>query len=59
MYEVEGGLKFLVTDAPMRERMQREWNRPLLWPAFVLGAIGLGVLIGFMRAVRRTKNQTA
>ena len=39
--------------------MQREWNRPLLWPAFLLGAIGIGVLLGFLRAVRRTKNQTA
>ncbi len=59
MYEVEGGLKFLTTDAPMRERLRREWNRPLLWPAFVLGALGLAALLGFIRAVRRTKNQTA
>ncbi len=59
MYEVEGGIKFLVTDVAMRDRLQREWNRPAIWPAFVLGAIGLAGLLGFLRAVRRTKNQTA
>jgi ABC-type transport system substrate-binding protein len=58
MYEVEGGIKFLTLDAPMRDRLQRKWNRPLLWPAFLLGALGLGAALGFVRAVRRTKNQT-
>ena len=59
MYEVEGGIKFLVTDVAMRDRLRREWNRPAIWPAFVLGVIGIGGLVGFLRAVRRTKNQTA
>ncbi len=59
MYEVEGGIKFLTQDTEMRERLRREWNRPLLWPAYVLGALGLGAILAFIRAVRRTRNQTA
>jgi ABC-type transport system substrate-binding protein len=59
MYEVEGGLKFLTQDSAMRDRLQREWNRPLLWPAYALGALALGAVLAFIRAVRRTKNQTA
>jgi len=59
MYEVEGGLKFLTLDAAMRERMRREGNRPMIWPAFVLGALGIGAVLAFFRAVRRTRNQVA
>ncbi len=59
MYEVEGGLKFLTQDTALRDRLRREWNRPLLWPAYVLGALGLGFVLIFIRAVRRTRNQTA
>ena len=59
MYEVEGGVKFLTLDTAMRERMRREWNRPVIWPAYALGVLGLGAVWGFLRAVRRTRNQTA
>ena len=59
MYEVEGGIKFLTQDAAMRERLRREWNRPLLWPAYVLGALCLGFFIAFIRVVRRSKNATS
>ena len=58
MYEVEGGIKYLTLNVAMRERMRREWNRPLIWPAYLLGALGLTAVLGFMRAVRQTKNQT-
>jgi ABC-type transport system substrate-binding protein len=59
MYEVEGGIKFLTQDPALRDRLRREWNRPLIWPAYVLGALVLGFVLAFIRAVRRTKNQTA
>ena len=58
MYEVEGGHKYLVLDAPLRDRLRREWNRPAIWPAVLLGALGIGAVVAFVRAVRRTKNQT-
>jgi oligopeptide transport system substrate-binding protein len=59
MWEVEGGMKYLYCDAEMRERLQKEWNRPAIWPAFVIGAGLVGAVIAFVRAVRRTRNQTA
>ena len=59
MYEVEGGIKFLTQDAAMRDRLRREWNHPLLWPAYVLGALALGAVLAFIRAVRRSKNATS
>ena len=59
MYEVEGGHKYLVCDTALRERLQRDWNHPAIWPAFALGALGVGAVLAFVRAVRRTKNQTA
>ena len=59
MYEVDGGHKYLVTDTVMRERLQRELNKPALWPAFVLGGLVLAGVVAFIGAVRRSKNQTA
>lgn len=59
MYEVDGGHKYLVTDTVMRERLQRELNKPALWPAFALGGLALAGIAAFIRAVRRSKNQTA
>jgi oligopeptide transport system substrate-binding protein len=57
MWEVECGIKFLTQDRVMRERLRREWNRPLLWPAYALGALGLGAVLAFIRAVRRSRNK--
>ena len=59
MYEVDGGHKYLVTDPAMRERLQQEWNRPAVWPAVLLGLISVGGVLAFIRAVRRTRQQTA
>ena len=58
MYEVDGGHKYLVTDTAMRERLQREWNHPVLWPLGVLGGSILAGVAVFIRGVRRSKNQT-
>jgi ABC-type transport system substrate-binding protein len=45
---LEGGFKYAWIDAPMRDRLQREWNTPVLWPLWlvlfgcaVLGAYGI------------------
>jgi oligopeptide transport system substrate-binding protein len=59
MYEVDGGHKYLVTDPVLRARMQKEWNRPAVWPAFVLGAFALTGIGLFIRAFRRTRQQNA
>jgi len=59
MYEVDGGHKYLVTDVAMRDRLRAEWNRPALWPAVLLGLLVVGGIFAFVRAVRRTRQQTA
>lgn len=59
MYEVDGGHKYLVTDTALRERLQREINQPARWPAAVLAALVLAGVAAFIRAMRRTRNQTA
>jgi hypothetical protein len=59
MWEVEGGMKYLYCDTEMRERLQKEWNRPAIWPVFVICAALIGAVAAFIRAVRRTRNQTA
>ena len=59
MWEVEGGTKYLYCDVAMRERMQKEWNRPAIWPGILLGAAGIGAVVAYRRAIRKTRNQTA
>ena len=59
MWEVEGGHKYLYLDAPLRDRDRREWNRPAILPAAILAALVLGAGVAFVRAVRRSRNQTA
>ena len=59
MYEVDGGHKYLVTDTLKRERLQREWNKPALWPAFLLAGAAIAALLGLIRAVRRSDKQTS
>jgi oligopeptide transport system substrate-binding protein len=59
MWEVEGGMKYLVCDVAMRDKLQKEWNRPAIWPAIILGAGGIGAVVAYRRAIRKTRNQTA
>ena len=59
MWEVEGGMKFLVLDAAMRERLQKDWNRPAIWPGVLLVGAAIGAGVAYRRAIRRTRDQTA
>jgi oligopeptide transport system substrate-binding protein len=59
MLETEGGVKYLQTDVAERARRQREWNRPVLWPAYGLGVLAIAAIAAFIRALRRTRNQVA
>jgi oligopeptide transport system substrate-binding protein len=59
MWEVDGGMKYLVLDAGMRERLQKEWNRPAIWPGVLLVGAAVGAGVAYLRAIRRTRNQTA
>ena len=53
------GLKYQRLDPRLREKMRREWNKPVLWPAVALAAV-LGVsLVPAVRTYRRRERQTA
>ncbi len=38
-------LKYRDLDPDQRERLRREWNEPVRWPAYGLAAIGIGIVI--------------
>ncbi len=38
-------LKYRDLDPDQRERLRREWNQPVLWPAYGLAAVGIGIVI--------------
>jgi hypothetical protein len=45
---ISGGVKYAVVDPVLRTKLQHEWNRPVLWPAFVaLGLVVAGGIYGF------------
>jgi ABC-type transport system substrate-binding protein len=52
------GLKYQRIDTQQRERLRREWNRPVFWPlslVMVLGALSLlPAILAFRRRERRT-----
>jgi oligopeptide transport system substrate-binding protein len=53
------GLKYQRLDPALRDARRREWNQPVVWPAFaLLGAIGLSLLPA-VRTYRRRENATA
>jgi len=53
------GLKYQRVDAALREKMQRQWNRPVLWPVAALFAVvGLSFVPAVM-AYRRRERQAA
>lgn len=52
-------VKYLRIDAKLRDRMRREWNRPVLWPfAFVLALLG-AMTWGAVRFYHRREQGTA
>jgi ABC-type transport system substrate-binding protein len=53
------GLKYQRIDPAAREKMRREWNRPVVWPALAfLAAVTLS-LVPAVRTYRRRERQTA
>ena len=53
------GLKYQRIDPAAREKMRREWNRPVVWPALALvGAVVLS-LVPAVRTYRRRERRTA
>jgi ABC-type transport system substrate-binding protein len=53
------GLKYQRIDPGLRSERRREWNQPVLWPAFaLLAAVGLS-LVPAVRTYRRRERQTA
>jgi hypothetical protein len=37
--------KYYALDAVQRARKRRQWNRPVLWPAFVLAGLFVALLV--------------
>ena len=37
--------KYLDIDPEARARLRSEWNRPIVWPAYALGALGIAVVV--------------
>jgi oligopeptide transport system substrate-binding protein len=49
-------LKYLRVDVEMRERLRREWNRPIVWPAIlILGLLVAGSIPAFASYRRRER----
>lgn len=51
-----GTLKYRRIDAASRARIQRDWNRPVLWPALVLLGL-LGMAAASLRAALRSRDR--
>ena len=52
---LEGGVKYAVLDAPLRERKRAEWNRKPLWPLAILaGMVAAGT--GYAVRINRRRN---
>ena len=50
------GLKFQRIDTELRERRRAEWNRPLLWPLFLVAVlIAFGTVPAFIGYRRRER----
>jgi ABC-type transport system substrate-binding protein len=53
------GLKYQRVDAALRERLRREWNRPLLWPPLLIAAVLVLSLVPAVAAFRRRERRPA
>jgi oligopeptide transport system substrate-binding protein len=50
-------MKYRGVDGPMRARLQKEWNKPILWPAIVLIALVIAGSIPAAAVVNRRRNR--
>lgn len=53
---LEGGVKYLVANPELRDRLRAEWNKKALWPLALVGAV---VAAGTGYAVRWNRRQNA
>ncbi|HEY7741866.1 MAG TPA: ABC transporter substrate-binding protein [Burkholderiales bacterium] len=53
------GLKYQRIDPALRTERRREWNQPVVWPAFALVAVVGLSLVPAVRTYRRRERQTA
>tara|TARA_R110002072_G_scaffold51201_25_gene137153 strand:- start:2582 stop:4186 length:1605 start_codon:yes stop_codon:yes gene_type:complete len=51
-------LKYIRIDAPLRERLRREWNQPVTWPLFFGLALIIVLLLPGVLAYRRRQRAT-
>jgi ABC-type transport system substrate-binding protein len=52
-------LKYQRIDADLRARARRDWNRPVLWPLFAIGALIVSVLLPAVIGFRRRERSAA
>jgi len=53
------GLKYQRIDPVLREKMQRQWNRPVLWPVALLALVLAISILPAIAAYRRRERQAA
>jgi anti-sigma-K factor RskA len=53
------GLKYQRIDAAMREQKRAEWNRPVLWPMFLILAVLVVTALPAVMAIRRRERKSA
>lgn len=56
---VRNGLKYQRIDVARREAARAEWNRPVWWPLFALGLLGVLVVMPAVLHWRRRERETA
>ncbi|MGE3160760.1 MAG: ABC transporter substrate-binding protein [Burkholderiales bacterium] len=52
-------LKYLRVDVELREKLRREWNQPIVWPALLLLAVLVGGSIPAFASYRRRERMAA
>jgi hypothetical protein len=50
-------MKYRGVDGPLRARLQKEWNQPILWPAIILIALVVAGSIPAAAVVNRRRNR--
>ncbi|MBW2444950.1 MAG: hypothetical protein JRG83_03375, partial [Deltaproteobacteria bacterium] len=48
-------LKYRDLDPALRSELRREWNRPVVWPAWVLGATAIALIVPGIRTFYRER----
>ncbi|MFY9976254.1 MAG: ABC transporter substrate-binding protein [Chromatiaceae bacterium] len=52
-------LKYRRLEPELRERLQRQWNPPILWPLWTLLGVGVALVLPALWLVRRRERSTA